>query len=1080
MRNLGRKRTRMFCRPYLPTLVAWLILARTLAGAATAGDKPNTGTRRDYFNHWTSEHGIPHNRINALAQTSDGYLWIGTWRGLARFDGVRFVLFTMETHPEMGNDTVNGLTVDKEGTLWIGTEDGLLKYERGRFTRFTKSNGLPSRTVWRLVSGRTGGVWMDCGASFVHWEKDRPDAVVAWRRFPYENAPSMQENPDGSLTVLAGGMIRRALRSGELMAVPVPDYPGSSRDTWGGAVSTSDSLWINSNKALWHYRDGSWKEILTGNYRADMGAFMQVDQRGSLWVSRRDEGFWHCRGDSVAKVKLGDDGAEKSVICMLEDAEGHVWFGTGHGLFQLRPSRISTYTTEEGLPHNECHSVCEAPDGAVWVETKSGVGRLRGGPAETFSDEPKRDTWHAVLVDRRNTVWLGDRHNGLIAWNPGVETNQIWDAGRVVTVGALYLGRDGRVWVGTDRGATWFEDRQPATPQSKFILPSEGVSCLYQTRDGAMWFGTRHAGLVRWNAGAFQSGAGDSQIPPVKSVLSNAAIHRLRSVDVKAEGELFQRTNAASARFTRFAATNGLADDCAFVIHEDADGVMWIGTPNGLSRLTFPGPTAGSKAAPRFFTFRTEHGLLDNTINWLEEDDFGRFWFSCDRGIFRIDRQELNAVAEGRKRRANIAIYGAADGLISPATSGGSQPAGCKGRDGRLWFPTSQGLVVIDPRTIQDNPVSAPAVIEEVVADGQAIWADGIKLLPSETSSVELKLPPGRARVLKLRYTANLFADPRRVRFVYRLEGLDGAWREPTDERVAYYTDLKPGRYTFQVKAANPHGLWNEVPAEFAFQVAPHFWQTRSFYAGCAVGIVALVAGLQSHRLRGQRRWLELRQRHALEQERARIARDLHDDVGANLTGIALKADLAQRQIQSPPGAGKLADIAADARALVDNMRATVWALNPQHDTLEGLARFLAQQVEEFVTDAGLRCRLELPERFPELTVPSPARYHIHLLVKEALHNAVKHAGADEIQFSLKIDADNLCLRLADDGHGFDPANPPLSIGSPERAENGGHGLLNMRQRVDSLSGGMEIESNAKGTCVRIQIPTRSFQLRST
>jgi len=313
------------------------------------------------------------------------------------------------------------------------------------------------------------------------------------------------------------------------------------------------------------------------------------------------------------------------------------------------------------------------------------------------------------------------------------------------------------------------------------------------------------------------------------------------------------------------------------------------------------------------------------------------------------------------------------------------------------------------------------------------------------------------------------------VRFHYRLIGHGADWREVTDERVVYYTNLRPGNYRFEVKAANSHGVWNHRPAAFEFSLAPHFYETWSFYLLCGAGVALSGFGLHHRRVLFLRRIERLERDQALQAERARIARDLHDDLGANLTGIALKVDLAQRQIDEKQ-ASHLAEIALRTRGLVDNMRETVWALNPKHDTLEGLARFLAQQAEDFVTGAGLRCRLELPDSFPAFTVASPVRYQIHLVIKEALHNAVKHAAATQIHFGLEMSGNELCLHVSDDGQGFDlnAAPPPLDS---QPSSNTGNGLVNMRQRVESLGGKWELKSAPnQGTRITIRIPTQSFR----
>jgi signal transduction histidine kinase/ligand-binding sensor domain-containing protein len=1078
----------MFCRPLKQVLVISLVLLAVVLGrsqeagdgaqeSGVRGQGPGRGKRsseqRYHVSRWTAEDGLPQNRVGALAQTPDGYLWVGTWSGLARFDGARFTLFNEVNTPAMKSQSINALAVDDEGNLWIGTSEGLLLYRNRQFTRFTKAEGLANEKVWRLVRSRNGGVWMQCGSHIVQWRNGRRSIKVSVQMLPTEEVRSLKEQDDGSVTVVTTHAMRRITSGGELETVAVPALAGAPIVAWDGMWQQRDRLWMNLWEGLWLFKEGSWKQIVREPSRGEAAHFMYEDRMARVWINRGEAGFWRCAGEAAEPFKLGERGAEKSVDCMLEDAEGHLWFGTAHGLFRLRPTLIRAVTAENGLPSDQCWSVCEGSDGAIWVETKAGVARIENEQVQTFQAEPRSDRGRCILADGQGSLWLGNRHDGLISWRPGAQTNWFWDRGEAVTVEALYSDRHGRVWVGTDRGVTWFEEDKPAATWGQFDLPTSSVRSIYQTRDGAMWFGTWKGGAVRWNGLALKRQSMMESAPRTEAPVRvnrplNPALSPSGGEGEKPTAFRWPETISADAaiRTTRFTTADGLADDRVFVFHEDVEGVLWVGTHNGLSRFK----------EGRFFTFRTEHGLLDNLINWLEEDEFGRFWVSCNRGIFRMDRRELNAVADGQKPRANMAVYGTADGMPIAETNGEHQPAGCKARDGRLWFPTPQGVVVIDPRAVKQNEaheLPPPVVIEQVLADGELIYGDGLKLgAKSPGQSSKLVLPPGRAKVLEIRYTATSFGDPRRVKFQYRLSNRDDSWREVSDERVAYYTDLRPGDFRFELKAASPHGIWNETPAVFEFSLTPYFYQTWPFYFTCAAALSLAGLGIHHRRVLVLRRLQRLEQQRALQEERARIARDLHDDLGANLTGIALKADLAQRQLQTAAGpAGQFGEIASSTRGLVDQMRETVWALNPKHDTLESLARFLAQYVQDFVTDAGLRCRLELPDQFPALTVPSPTRYNTYMVVKEAVHNAVKHANAREVRFKVQIEAQNLCLGIADDGDGFGDAP---SQGAKVEGRHSGNGLPNMLERVKRFGGDLEIKTgDDKGTEITVRIPMK-------
>jgi ligand-binding sensor domain-containing protein len=366
----------LFSRVFLARLAVFG-LAVPLAAAQV---KVERGVEPRYqVTGWSSEDGLPHNRINALAQTPDGYLWAGTWFGLARFDGVRFFVFDQANTPAMTAQEINALAVDTEGALWIGTADGLLRFRDGHFTRFGKSDGLPARTVWRLIPSRNGGVWLHCGSSHVlHWKNDRVTVVARVVSAPNEGVRSLREETDGCVTVATSHAIVRVKPDGEMQPDAVRDFPGIPNADWGGAWRSRGCLWISAQEGLWLQRDRSWKQVLSGDCRANLGTFMYEDRSGWLWVNRREAGFWRCAGETAEPVKFGERGAEKSVGCMLETAEGHIWLGTAEGLFQFRPTLIRAVTAEQGLPHDQCRSVGEGPDGAIWVEYLENVMKKRG------------------------------------------------------------------------------------------------------------------------------------------------------------------------------------------------------------------------------------------------------------------------------------------------------------------------------------------------------------------------------------------------------------------------------------------------------------------------------------------------------------------------------------------------------------------------------------------------------------------------------------------------------------------------------------------------------------------------------
>jgi len=441
------------------------------------------------------------------------------------------------------------------------------------------------------------------------------------------------------------------------------------------------------------------------------------------------------------------------------------------------------------------------------------------------------------------------------------------------------------------------------------------------------------------------------------------------------------------------------------------------------------------------------------------------------RGLFRIKRSQLDEVANSARSEVECAIINAADGMESSETNGERQPSGWKASDGRLWFPTTQGLVVVDPNRFTNSPPPPPIQVEQVFADEEILYGDFADSVASSASSLRstptalgnsntIRLAPGRPKVIEFRFSASAFINAEHVRFRYRLQQ-DKNWGPVTSERIARYTNLRPGNYVFEVTAADSNGIWNPEPAQIEFSVSRKFWESWTFYFLCGFAAVGLAAGVQAYRLRWQRRLLKLEEQRALANERARIARDLHDDLGTALTGLALELDVAGKAAQAESDmTERLSKTARHTRQMAERMREVVWSVNPKCDTLSSLAGFLEQQVSQFLRADTIAARVEFPEDIPALSLGADTRHQLALSVREALTNVVRHAQATEVVLSLAIVDNELVVQVKDNGKGF--------------RSNGanGHGLENMRARLSQIGGTFECVSNEPtGTVVSFRLP---------
>jgi len=839
-----------------------------VAGAVWALD-PHKAITQLAHRSWRDE--LPQNTIHTILQTRDGYLWFGTYEGLVRFDGVRFVVFDAARSKHLRGTSVLHLAEDQHGRLWIATNGGLAVREEGRFRTYTTDDGLPSDVVGAVLP--------------------RPDGTLL-------------VGTDKGICCFSGERCQPAGLDG-----PTP-----------GAVKAlvadgPDVVWVASDRGLLRV-EGRVVTRLTvdDGLPSNLCRAVLPDRNGTLWVAtsgglaRRTAEGW--------RVLTTAEGLPDSFVAALwQDRDGSLWVGTeGGGLARLEGSRVSTFSDRDGLSHNFVRSLYEDREGSLWVGTNGGLNQLRDTKVRTYTTREGlcADFVRVVLEDRRGDLWVGTDGGGLCRFRGGAFSSFGVELGLPsASVRALGEGRDGTLWVGSRSGLSRFDGTSFTTWTMRDGLSSNLVRAVLEDHEGTLWVGTEGGGLNRLSAGRIE----------VLTMGNGLPSNDVRALFEDKLGQLWIGTYGGLVRWhdgvERVLGTaDGLPNDIVFAVTEDGRGNLWVGTDSGLGLIEPSGITA----------FTVDDGLFDNKVFQILDDGNGWLWMTSNRGISRVRAEQLYARARGEIARVEAEGFNRSDGLRVNQCNGSSQPAGWRRRNGELWFPTAEGVAVVDLPRMRFNPTPPPVLIEELLVDREP-------RRPQVTRALGPEL-----RELELHYTALSFVAPEKVRFRYRLEGFDDRWVEAGSRRSAYFTSIRPGRYRFHVIACNNDGVWNQVGAEWSFEVLAPLWSrwwAYVLYVLAVGGSVWLAAMLRMRTLRHRTRRLE-----AMVAERTA-------EVEASNRALAEK--VAEAEISEQRA------VASERRALEASRAKSIFLSNMSHElrtplnSIIGFAAILMERLEGLV-----------------------------------------------------------------------------------------------------------------------------------
>ncbi len=988
------------------------------------------GERPVTFHSWQREQGLPQNSVRAMAQTSDGYLWVGNDDGVVRFDGARFVSFGLREGLDSG--PVQTLFGDKAGALWIGTAGGgLTCWKPGKFTNYTMKDGLPADSITALAEDSEGRLWVGTEAG-----------LVAWR--------------DGKVALLSDA----AVFKGKTITALFKDEDGT---IWVGATGAG----------VFHFQDGRFVPL---KYPAVEGLLQDphclvVDRKGRVWIGVGDD-LVLCRdGAQWQPYRIPSHQSKLRINALAEGPDGVVWAGSAsEGLFQFKDGKIQSINASSGLSDNLIESLLVDRDGCLWVGTHDGLNRFH--PRNLFAFGQKEGLGYGAvqsLVEiAPGMIWAGKRNDGLYV-SEGGNFRRLMALGLPLAgpqVNSLLLARDGTCWVAGARGLLHFSDPTSAVAEAELFADVHSTA-LAEDREGGVWVGTREGEIWRRWKNTWMQESNHWQTHPITVIGQD----REGAMWIGSDGGGLDRFQGD--RRIHFDKQKGLLSDLIRTLYLDDQGVVWIGTAGGgLSRWS----------AGQIFTFTTREGLPDNTVSQILEDNDGRLWLGSSRGIVCVSKNELEDLASGKIQAVYPLVYGRTEGMLSEECTSGFSRAGLKAKSGLLWFSTLKGVVVVDPHPLTAETAPPTVMLEEVLLDGvpypqfrvpaPATAGRNVGEVSPQGESGLLHISPGKHR-LEFRYTGVSFDSPERVRFRYRLDGLDSDWLEAGTRRSALYNYVPPGQYSFRVAACNADGAWVETGVVLAFTVLPHFWQVWWVLLLAALGILIFVvsAVLMVEKRKSQQRLERLEQEKTLERERTRIAQDLHDEMGAKLCRISYLSEHARRSPEvSSDLQRQIRSISDSSREVLSSLDNIVWAINPQNDMLENVVSYIGHYTREYFQETGLDCELDMPAQSPAYPLSSQLRHHLLLAMHEAFTNVLKHSAATQARVSVVCEETTLEIIVSDNGRGFVPSAMGAKAVDPSTAL--GNGLRNMRQRLTEIGGDCSIKSEpGNGTTVRFSLP---------
>jgi signal transduction histidine kinase/ligand-binding sensor domain-containing protein len=951
---------------------------------------------------WRVQDGYFASAPNAIAQTADGYIWIGTSAGLVKYDGVRFTPWIRpgETLPFSG--AVYSLLSSSDGTLWIGTSARLFSLKDNRVEEHVRGR------INAIIEDRQHRIWVarsrppDADGGLCQAAGEKPRCIGGDARLRLPHAVTLAEDAAGNLWVGSSGQLLRWREDSHQSFFREALARFDGLQAVASVIVVPDgSIWAaipRDGFGVFRFLNGGPERMTLEGADAENVNGLFVDRDRSMWTTTSNDGIYRVSGGRVERFGAADGLSSNAATGFFEDREGNLWVATTKGLDRFRDARVVTFSTAEGLAADFASAVLASHDGRVWISNMGGLDVVDG--AEVTSIRTPGQNVTSLWQDHAQRLWVG-LDNELALYEAG-QFRKVRGLDGKTHLGiavAITEDRDRNIWVsiaGAKRRLLRIRDL--AVQEEISIEQIPFARALAADPDGGIWLGLLNGQLGHYQGGKFEAFALQLGDAPVSGV------------------------------------------------RVDADGSVWASSAGGLARVK----------RRELKTLTTKNGLPCDSVASTIRDQRATLWLYSKCGLIAIDDAEIERWSGQPDRAIQHRVFDVLDGAMPGNSS--FQPGVSKSPDGRLWFVNDAVVQMIDPGALRMNTVVPPVYVEGFRADRH------------DYAIAPLVHLPAGSRDLEINYTALSLGVPEKVRFRYRLDGRDQAWNDAGTRRQVFYSDLPPGEYRFQVTASNNDGVWNEHGATLAFVIAPAYHQTTWFLAVTVAMVLAGVWAVHRVRMRiverNQRDITALNERlmKAQEQERVRIAGELHDGVMQEMLAATMMLGSAKRHaVDGSPVHGAIDKVQQKLIRVGTDLRQLSHELHPPALQEAGLPKAVQDYCEEFSAASGIPVSCDTDPGVDDLSRGTSLA--LFRVLQEALGNAAKHAQATRITVRLERAGDLVSLTIADDGVGFD-----RSLLTPTR----GLGLITIRERASQLNGRFECDSTpGRGTTLKVVIPFR-------